>query len=49
MAFDFKKEFKELYMPKSKPVIVTVPRANYICPMHAKLRLKSLKRSSGTR
>ncbi len=30
MAFDFKKEFKELYMPKSKPVIVTVPRANYI-------------------
>lgn len=30
MAFDFKKEFKELYMPSSKPVIVTVPRANYI-------------------
>ena len=30
MAFVFKKEFKELYMPSSKPVIVTVPRANYI-------------------
>ena len=30
MAFDFKKEFKEFYMPSSKPVIVTVPRANYI-------------------
>ena len=30
MAFDCKKEFKELYMPSSKPVIVTVPRANYI-------------------
>ena len=30
MAFDFKKEFKELYMPSSKPVIVTVPSANYI-------------------
>ena len=30
MAFDFKKEFKELYMPKNKPVIVTVPMANYI-------------------
>ena len=30
MAFDFKKEFKEFYMPKNKPVIVTVPRANYI-------------------
>ena len=30
MAFDFKKEYKEFYMPKSKPVIVTVPKANYI-------------------
>lgn len=30
MAFDFKKEYKEFYMPKSKPEIVTVPRANYI-------------------
>ena len=30
MAFDFKKEFKEYYMPKSKPEIVTVPRATYI-------------------
>ena len=30
MAFDFKKEYKEFYMPKSKPVIVTVPRMNYI-------------------
>ncbi len=30
MAFDFKKEFKEFYMPKSKPVIVNVPKANYI-------------------
>jgi hypothetical protein len=30
MAFDFKKEFKEFYMPKNKPQIVDVPRANYI-------------------
>ena len=30
MAFDFKKEFKEFYMPKNKPQIVTVPKANYI-------------------
>ena len=30
MAFDFKKEYKELYMPKNKPGIVTVPKANYI-------------------
>lgn len=30
MAFDFKKEYKEFYMPKTKPEIVTVPKANYI-------------------
>lgn len=30
MAFDFKKEYKEFYMPKSKPQIVEVPQANYI-------------------
>ena len=30
MAFDFKREYKEFYMPKCKPEIVTVPEANYI-------------------
>ena len=30
MAFDFRKEYKEFYMPKNKPEIVQVPRANYI-------------------
>lgn len=30
MAFDFKKEYKEFYMPKNKPEIVTIPKANYI-------------------
>ena len=30
MAFDFKKEYKEFYMPKNKPQIVTIPKANYI-------------------
>lgn len=30
MVFDFKKEYKEFYMPKDKPEIVTVPSANYI-------------------
>ena len=29
MAFDFKKEYKEFYLPKEWPEIVTVPRANY--------------------
>lgn len=30
MAFDFKKEYKEYYMPKNKPQIVDVPKMNYI-------------------
>ena len=30
MAFDFKKEYKEFYMPKKKPQIVMIPAANYI-------------------
>lgn len=30
MAFDFKKEYREFYLPKNKPEIVTVPPANYI-------------------
>ena len=30
MAFDFKKEYKEFYMPKNQPSIVDVPVMNYI-------------------
>ena len=30
MAFDFKKEYKEFYLPNNKPQIVMVPPANYI-------------------
>ena len=30
MAFDFKKEFKEFYMPPRKPSIVNVPKMNYV-------------------
>lgn len=30
MAFDYKKEYKEFYLPKNKPTIVTVPKANFI-------------------
>ena len=30
MPFDFKKEYKEFYMPKDKPEIVTIPKMNYI-------------------
>ena len=30
MPFDFKKEYKEFYLPKNKPQIVNIPKANYI-------------------
>ncbi len=30
MAFDYKKEFKEFYLPKNKPEIVKVPKINYV-------------------
>lgn len=30
MAFDFKKEYREFYMPPKKPGLVKVPAMNYI-------------------
>ena len=30
MAFDFKKEYREYYMPKNTPGIVNIPKANYL-------------------
>ena len=30
MAFDYKKEYKEFYMPKNIPSIVNIPKINYL-------------------
>ena len=30
MAFDFKKEYKEFYMPKNQPAIVLIPKMKYL-------------------
>lgn len=30
MAFDYKKEYKEFYMPKNRPEIINIPAMNYI-------------------
>lgn len=30
MAFDYKKEYKEFYLPPKKPGLVDVPEMNYI-------------------
>ena len=35
MTFDFKKEYKEFYMPKNKPQIVTIPKANNLHTFNA--------------
>lgn len=39
MAFDYKKEFKEFYLPKNKPEIIEIPSMNYIA-VHAKRQSK---------
>ena len=30
MSFDYKKEYKEFYLPKSRPSIIEVPSMNYL-------------------
>lgn len=30
MVFDYKKEYKDLYFPKKKPELITVPEMNYL-------------------
>lgn len=30
MAFDYKKEYKEFYLPKNRPELVTVPSMNFV-------------------
>ena len=30
MAFDFKKEYKEFYMPQNKPAIIEIPKMNFV-------------------
>lgn len=30
MAFDYKKEYKEFYMPGKKPILVEMPPMNYV-------------------
>lgn len=30
MAFDFKKEYREFYLPKDRPEVVTVPTMHYM-------------------
>lgn len=29
-AFDYKKEFKDLYLPKDKPMLIVIPSMNFV-------------------
>lgn len=46
MAFDFKKEYKELYRPKNRPEIVDVPSANYIGLSDRAIQMRQRERIS---
>ena len=43
MPFDYKKEYKEFYMPKNKPSIVTVPSMNYIAVRDMVIRMRRME------
>lgn len=45
MAFDFKKEYKEIYLLKNKPSIIKISRINYLTvrgPFLTKLMFTSI-------
>ncbi len=44
MAFDFKKEYKEFYMPKNKPEIVTVPNDMNMERLHHEIYLSDARK-----
>ena len=46
MAFDYKKEYKEFYMPKGTPSIVTVPKMNYIAVGEAVIQMMKMENIS---
>lgn len=40
MAFDFKKEQREFYLPKRKPEIIKVPKMSYIAVRGKEIQMK---------
>lgn len=39
MAFDYKKEYKEFYMPKNILSIVNIPKMNYLAVRGVKIQI----------
>lgn len=46
MTFDYKKEYKEFYMPKGTPSIVRVPKMNYIAVREAVIQMMQMENIS---
>ena len=46
MTFDYKKEYKQFYMPKGTPSIVTVPKINYIAVEEAAIQMMQTENTS---
>ena len=42
MAFDYKKEYKEFYMPKNKPSIIKIPKMNYLA-VRKEIQIKKME------
>lgn len=48
MPFDYKKEYKEFYLPPKKPQIITVPAMNFVA-VQGKARATPMTRQGNTR
>ena len=46
MAFDFKKEYKEYYLPKNKPEIVTLVERKATAKLGRPVRVKAVDKNS---
>lgn len=42
MAFDYKKEYKEFYLPPKKPQIITIPSMNFIAVREKVIQTKKM-------
>lgn len=45
MAFDFKKEYKDLYLPKTKPELIDVPPMSFIAVAGTATRTRKTART----
>ena len=43
MAFEYKKEYKEFYMPKNIPSIVNIPKMNYLAVRGVEIQILRLE------